>query len=170
MQTNVKHSFQIILMYILCAMNNKMICYLLGILFNKFIIINCFFLFQIDDQICLLINSWCELLLFSCCFRSMSTPGEIRISLGKSITLSQAKDMGMQACIERMLNFTEQLRRLRVDQYEYVAMKVIVLLTSGKNQVSFGMFLQKKVRSFCLNTFKVRFFGRNLNRFKIFIF
>lgn len=62
----------------------------------------------------------------------MATPGEIRILLGKSITLSQAKDMGMQACIERMLNFTEQLRRLRIDQYEYVAMKVIILLTSGK--------------------------------------
>lgn len=86
---------------------------------------------QIDDQICLLINSWCELLLFSCCFRSMSSPGEIRVSLGKSITLAQARDMGMQACIERMLNFTEQLRRLKVDQYEYVAMKVILLLTSG---------------------------------------
>lgn len=62
----------------------------------------------------------------------MATPGEIRISLGKSINLPQARDMGMQPCIERMLNFTEQLRRLRVDKYEYVAMKVIVLLTSGK--------------------------------------
>lgn len=61
----------------------------------------------------------------------MSTPGEIRVSLGKSITLSQAREMGMQPCIERMLNFTEQLRRLRVDQYEYIAMKVILLLTSG---------------------------------------
>lgn len=61
----------------------------------------------------------------------MATPGEIRVSLGKSITLAQARDIGMQACIERMLNFTEQLRRLRVDRYEYVAMKVIVLLTSG---------------------------------------
>jgi nuclear receptor subfamily 5 group A protein 3 len=90
---------------------------------------------SIDDQICLLINSWCELLLFSCCFRSMSTPGEIRVSLGKSITLNQARDMGMQACIERMLNFTEQLRRLRVDQYEYVAMKVIVLLTSDTSEL-----------------------------------
>jgi hypothetical protein len=96
--------------------------------------VNLLFRFQIDDQICLLINSWCELLLFSCCFRSMSTPGEIRVSLGKSITLNQARDMGMQACIERMLNFTEQLRRLRVDQYEYVAMKVIVLLTSGERR------------------------------------
>ncbi|KAJ8985722.1 hypothetical protein NQ317_014373 [Molorchus minor] len=89
----------------------------------------------IDDQICLLINSWCELLLFSCCFRSMSTPGEIRVSLGKSINLQQAREMGMQACIERMLNFTEQLRRLRVDQYEYIAMKVIVLLTSDTSEL-----------------------------------
>ncbi|KRT82797.1 nuclear receptor [Oryctes borbonicus] len=90
---------------------------------------------SIDDQICLLINSWCELLLFSCCFRSMSCPGEIRISLGKSITLAQARDLGMQSCIERMLNFTKQLRRLRVDKYEYVAMKVIVLLTSDTSEL-----------------------------------
>jgi nuclear receptor subfamily 5 group A protein 3 len=88
---------------------------------------------QIDDQISLLINAWCELLLFSCCFRSMSTPGEIRVSLGKSISLAQARDLGLGACIERMLNFTEHLRRLRVDKYEYVAMKVIVLLTSGES-------------------------------------
>ncbi|ERL86884.1 hypothetical protein D910_04287 [Dendroctonus ponderosae] len=74
---------------------------------------------SIDDQICLLINSWCE----------------IRVSLGKSITLAQARDLGMQACIERMLNFTEQLRRLKVDQYEYIAMKVIVLLTSDTSEL-----------------------------------
>ncbi|KAK4882120.1 hypothetical protein RN001_005439 [Aquatica leii] len=90
---------------------------------------------SIDDQICLLINSWCELLLFSCCFRSVSTPGEIRISLGKSISLEQAKEMGLGACIERMLNFTDHLRRLRVDKYEYVAMKVIVLLTSDTSEL-----------------------------------
>ncbi|XP_011168731.1 nuclear hormone receptor FTZ-F1 beta [Solenopsis invicta] len=90
---------------------------------------------SIDDQICLLINSWCELLLFSCCFRSMSTPGEIRVSLGKSITLEQAKQLGLATCIERMLAFTDNLRRLRVDQYEYVAMKVIVLLTSDTSEL-----------------------------------
>ena len=32
-----------------------------------------------------------------------------------------------------MLNFTDQLRRLKVDYFEYVSMKVIVLLTSGKD-------------------------------------
>lgn len=82
---------------------------------------------SIDDQICLLINSWCELLLLSCCFRSMNTPGEIRVSLGKSITLEQARELGLANCIEKMLTLTNHLRRLKVDQYEYVAMKVISL-------------------------------------------
>ncbi|ALC38803.1 Hr39, partial [Drosophila busckii] len=51
---------------------------------------------SIDDQICLLINSWCELLLFSCCFRSIDTPGEIKMSQGRKITLAQAKTNGLQ--------------------------------------------------------------------------
>lgn len=38
-----------------------------------------------------------------------------------------------------MLNLTDHLRRLKVDKYEYVAMKVIVLLSSGK----LGLLLQK---------------------------
>ena len=33
-----------------------------------------FWILQIDDQISLLINAWCELLVFSCCFRSIGTP------------------------------------------------------------------------------------------------
>ncbi|KNC22762.1 Nuclear hormone receptor FTZ-F1 beta, partial [Lucilia cuprina] len=90
---------------------------------------------SIDDQICLLINSWCELLLFSCCYRSIDTPGEIKMSLGKTITLPQAKLTGFQPCIERMLNLTDHLRRLRVDRYEYVAMKVIVLLQSDTSEL-----------------------------------
>lgn len=90
------------------------------------------FILQIDDQICLLINSWCELLLLSCCFRSMDSPGEIRVSPGRTMTLQQAEVMGIGPCIERMLNLTYQLSRLQVDKYEYMAMKVIVLLSSGK--------------------------------------
>lgn len=85
---------------------------------------------SIDDQICLLLNSWCQLLLLSCCYRSIATPEEIRVSLGKSVTLRQARTLGLGPIIERMLNLTEHLRRLRVDQYEYVCLKVIILLTS----------------------------------------
>ncbi|XP_061395260.1 nuclear hormone receptor FTZ-F1 beta-like [Musca vetustissima] len=97
---------------------------------------------SIDDQICLLINSWCELLLFSCCYRSIDVPGEIKMSMGKKINLADAKLTGFQVspnlsqpCIERMLNLTDHLRRLRVDRYEYVAMKVIVLLQSDTSEL-----------------------------------
>jgi len=85
----------------------------------------------IDDQIALLINAWCELLVFSCCYRSVSSPsGVIRVSNEKSLTLSSARQYGIEKCVEKMLNFTDQLRRLKVDYFEYVSMKVIVLLTS----------------------------------------
>lgn len=90
------------------------------------------FFFQIDDQIALLINAWCELLVFSCCFRSVSSPGRIRVSAERSLTLEEARAHGVDRCVEKMLLFTDQLRRLRVDYFEYVSMKVIVLLTSGK--------------------------------------
>ena len=62
----------------------------------------------------------------------MQTPGEIRVSSGKTMTLEQAESMGIGPCIERMLNLTFQLRRAQVDKYEYMAMKVIVLLQAGK--------------------------------------
>ncbi|KAL4703165.1 hypothetical protein ACJJTC_016766, partial [Scirpophaga incertulas] len=85
---------------------------------------------SIDDQICLLINSWCELLVLSCCYRGVGTPGEVRVGGGRGITLDHSAKLGLTPCIERMLSFTDHLRRLRVDRYEYVALKVIVLLTS----------------------------------------
>ena len=88
---------------------------------------------QIDDQIALLINAWCELLVFSCCYRSINSPGLVRVSNEKSLSLASARHFGIDKCVDKMLNFTEQLRRLKVDHYEYVSMKVIVLLTSGSN-------------------------------------
>lgn len=84
----------------------------------------------IDDQISLLINAWCELLVFSCCYRSMETPGVIRVSNQKKFTLEAAKELGIEKWIEKMLHFSDQLRRLKIDCFEYVSMKVIVLLTS----------------------------------------
>ena len=99
--------------------------------------------FQIDDQIALLINAWCELLVFSCCYRSVNSPGLIRVSNEKSLDLATAKRFGIEKCIDKMLNFTEQLRRLKVDYYEYVSMKVIVLLTSGKFNFRYPLLLIK---------------------------
>ena len=41
---------------------------------------------------------------------------------------------GIEKCLEKMICFTEQLRRLKVDQFEYVSMKLICLLTSGRKE------------------------------------
>ena len=107
------------------------IIWLIWPFFEIMYVYNLFYL-QIDDQISLLINAWCELLVFSCCYRSIETPGIIRVSNEKSLNLETARSIGIDKWIEKMLNFTEQLRRLKVDHYEYVSMKVIVLLTSGR--------------------------------------
>ena len=61
----------------------------------------------------------------------MDTPGIIRVSNRKKFTLEASKELGIDKWIEKMLHFSDQLRRLRIDAYEYVSMKVIVLLTSG---------------------------------------
>lgn len=98
---------------------------------------------QIDDQISLLINAWCELLVLSSCHRSVSCqPGLIRVSSHVCLSLEDAARHGIEKCVEKMLSFTQQLRRLKVDQYEYVSMKLICLLTSG---------LQKRKRKKYLN-------------------
>jgi len=107
--------------------------------------------FQIDDQIALLINAWCELLVLSCCFRSVRCPpGVVRLSAGLELDAEAAERAaaatgaagsgdddassaaGAGRFVARMAGFTDQLRRLGVDHFEYVAMKVIVLLTSGE--------------------------------------
>ena len=38
---------------------------------------------------------------------------------------------GVGRCVERMIALTDQLRRLKVDYYEYIALKVIILLSSS---------------------------------------
>lgn len=76
----------------------------------------------------------------------MDSPGEIRVSSGRTMTLQQAETMGIGPCIERMLNLTYQLSRLQVDKYEYMAMKVIVLLSSGEALLLQAQGLEADVR------------------------
>lgn len=84
-----------------------------------------------DDQILLLQNSWCEILTLNCCFKSMNTPSEIQLPFGKSIDLEKAVSIGhgVDDIISRMLSIAEHLRRLQVDQHEFVALKVLILIS-----------------------------------------
>ncbi|XP_021950723.1 nuclear hormone receptor FTZ-F1 beta [Folsomia candida] len=91
---------------------------------------------QVDDQTKLLLNSWCELLLFSCCYRSIPMPaGSIRIN--ERLSLKENDAHGNQ-CITRMIHFTENLRRLRLDTVEYAALKVIILMSSEVDELHEG--------------------------------
>ena len=52
-----------------------------------------------------------------------------------SLSLATAKERQLEKWVEKMLHFSEQLRRLRIDRYEYVSMKVIVLLTADTSDI-----------------------------------
>ncbi|XP_013778961.2 nuclear hormone receptor FTZ-F1 beta-like [Limulus polyphemus] len=122
---------------------------------------------QKDDQTALLTNSWCEMLLLSCCYRSIPTPREVRISTGKSMTSEQAQEVGLGPVVERMLNLTEHLRRLCVDQYEYVCLKVIILLTSdvsGLKDIEKVRACQKQVLE-ALQTYTHTHYPENISKF-----
>ncbi|KAK7094708.1 nuclear hormone receptor FTZ-F1 beta-like isoform X2 [Littorina saxatilis] len=82
-----------------------------------------------DDQIILLQNCWSDLLALGVCWRSISTPNVLSISTTRSISLQQAEALGFGDVVGRLLNMTQNLRRLHVDQYEYVALKVLLLIT-----------------------------------------
>ena len=87
---------------------------------------------QTDDQILLLQNCWSELIALSLCWRSIETPGQISISATHHITAEWATHLGFQEVVVRMLAITDYFRALYLDQYEYVALKVLLLITPGK--------------------------------------
>ena len=51
------------------------------------------FLIQTDDQIALLQNAWAELLCLDCCWRSLQTPNEIKLSYNRSIDSVAAQQL-----------------------------------------------------------------------------
>ena len=48
------------------------------------------------------------------------------------LSVGRAQATGLADIVQRMLDFTEHLRRLEVDCYEYVALKVLMLLSPGE--------------------------------------
>ncbi|KAK2172855.1 hypothetical protein NP493_924g02009 [Ridgeia piscesae] len=82
-----------------------------------------------DDQILLLQNCWAELLCLCTSWHSVRGQDELRLSHDKVLSMKRAQATGMADIIQRLLDFTEHLRRLEVDCYEYVALKVLMLLS-----------------------------------------
>lgn len=82
-----------------------------------------------DDQILLLQNCWSDLLLLECCYRSKEKPTEIRLAQGNTISVEVANSLGMGSVVSMVVELAEQLNRLKVDLYEFVGLKVLVLIT-----------------------------------------
>ncbi|XP_052831468.1 nuclear hormone receptor FTZ-F1 beta [Octopus bimaculoides] len=82
-----------------------------------------------DDQILLLQNCWSDLLLLECCYRSKEKPSEIRLAQGATLSVKTAKSLGLGSVVSMVVELAEQLNRLKVDLYEFVGLKVLVLIT-----------------------------------------
>lgn len=81
-----------------------------------------------DDQILLLQNCWCELLTLTMCWRSMQLHNEVIFFHGQSLDEEKAAILGIEDMFQSILALIENLRRLHLDQYECVALKVIILI------------------------------------------
>lgn len=66
------------------------------------------------------------------CWHSLSAKDQsLRLLHGRMLDLDRAEVMGITDIVDRMLAFVQQLRRLEVDHYEFVALKVMLLMTPG---------------------------------------
>ncbi|CAH8498001.1 unnamed protein product [Schistosoma intercalatum] len=94
-----------------------------------------FSILDTDDQILLIQNCWADLLCLDCCWRSLPTPSEIRLTSSKCINLEAAREMGAEEIVERILQLTQSLTRLQLDIVEYACLKVIVLMQPDLNNL-----------------------------------
>ncbi|KAL4219474.1 c4 zinc finger protein [Mactra antiquata] len=81
-----------------------------------------------DDQILLLQNCWCDLLALTLCWKSLQLNNEIVFFHGQPIDLEKASSLDLGEMFCNMLSIVEQFKRLKIDQYECVALKVIILI------------------------------------------
>ncbi|PAA85807.1 hypothetical protein BOX15_Mlig028001g1 [Macrostomum lignano] len=99
-----------------------------------------------EDQIALLQNCWVELLCFDCCWRSLQTPSEIRLTANKCINLEAARELGAHGIVGEILALTGDLCRIGLSLTEYACLKVIVLMQPDAQ----GLSCPEKVRA-CLD-------------------
>ncbi|CDS40548.1 FTZ F1 nuclear receptor protein [Echinococcus multilocularis] len=81
-----------------------------------------------DDQILLLQNCWADLLCLDCCWKSLPTPTEIRLTSTKCINLDAAREMGAEGLVDSLLRLTQDLKRLRFGLIDFACLKVFLLM------------------------------------------
>ncbi|GFS22094.1 glucocorticoid receptor-like [Elysia marginata] len=85
-----------------------------------------------------------QLMALSLCWRSIDTPNQISISSSHHITAAWAHHLGFEDVVIQLINITDCFRRLFMDQFEYVALKVLLLITPDVK----GLKEPRKIRDF----------------------
>ena len=58
--------------------------------------------------------------------------GYLLLSHGRQLDLEVAKALGLAEVIQRLMDYTDHLRRLDMDTYEYTSLKVLMLMSPGE--------------------------------------
>ena len=66
------------------------------------------------------------------CWKSIHLTNEIVFFHGQTIDIEKARLLNLGDMFMCLLAEVEQLKRLKLDQYEFVAMKVVILITPGR--------------------------------------
>ncbi|CAH1786649.1 unnamed protein product [Owenia fusiformis] len=89
-----------------------------------------FMLTSTEDQIMLLQNCWAELLCLTLCWQSKELRTRtIRLCNGKQLDMALARGINFEEVLSRMLGIMEHIRRLKIDQHEFVCLKVLLLMS-----------------------------------------
>ncbi len=61
----------------------------------------------------------------------MRGDNELLLSHGRTMNLALGQAIGFSEVTQRLIDFADLLKRLEVDTYEFVALKVLILMTPG---------------------------------------
>ncbi|OQV20521.1 Estrogen-related receptor gamma [Hypsibius exemplaris] len=87
----------------------------------------------LNDQMHLLQSTWCEILLFSLCVRSIETPqrGQLLFAEDFPVDEAMAQEAGFEPVHGKACRLVDALKSYRIAREEYVLIKCIILLNGG---------------------------------------
>ena len=93
----------------------------------------CYFLFQVNDQMRLLENSWSEMLILDQIHQRMHNhlQDEIDLPNGQKFELLSLALLGVPSMSDAFAELTNKLSTLKFDSADYVCLKFILLLNPG---------------------------------------
>ena len=102
--------------------------------FSMILIYSICFIFQVDDQMKLLQNSWSEMLILDQIHQRLHNhlPDETTLHNGQKFELLSLALLGVPSMAETFQEITNKFTALKFDSADYVCLKFVLLLSPGK--------------------------------------